>query len=96
MIMNEIPREWLLLILSDEGIYIPRTFLITYANMIPEGQISDDQKMVLMDGPDHGDYWDVWCRVVDEITIEHSLEGPPTRYNLLEVDGDLWAVPVEV
>lgn len=66
-----------LLVNGAHGIYVPQVFAQWYGELL-----APDQLEVLLAGPEHKHYWDVW----DEV----QLDG-----RLLWQDSDLWAVEPE-
>jgi hypothetical protein len=72
-------------LLSDaRGIYIPRDFAELFGEYISE----EDSKILA--NPDNEWYWDTWCQVLNNTTIE--IKG--AKYSLHQ-DGDLWAIRPE-
>ena len=72
-----------LLITDAAGQYVPQQFAENFTGW---GILPADFQ-VLMQGPEHQEYWDVWSDVLNYATIEH--EGISYR---LHQDGDLWAL----
>lgn len=79
-------ESWKLLINSATGIYMPQLF----AQMAKGEQITPEQKGILLHGPEHDDYWEVWEEVVNTCKIVGEDDG--IAYTL-HVEEDLWAVP---
>ena len=77
-------------ILLDEnrGMYIPQAFITRYEGW--EG-ISDGDRGILREGPDHPEYMEAWDDVLENATWTDK-RGIQFR---LEQDGDLWVVPVD-
>ena len=73
---------------SNRGIYIPQQFAKIWGDSVQSG-MDEEQKTILLAGPDHLEYWDVWEEVVNEVVFLFDSE----KHNLYE-DGDLFAVPV--
>lgn len=46
---------------SHHGIYSPQIF----AQRFPKGPCADEDWRILLEGPDHPNYWDVWSDVAD-------------------------------
>jgi hypothetical protein len=84
--MEHLPNNAFCLIDSNRGIYIPQQFAKNWGD---ESTMTREQEQVLLYGPNHDDYWDVWDEVVD--TVKFVFDG--TTCTLWE-DGDLFAVPV--
>ena len=84
--MEYLPDNAFLLIDSNRGIYIPREFARIWGNF---SNMLEQQKKVLLSGPDNNDYWDVWSEIVDNVVFEFDGE----KCVLWEC-GDLFAVPV--
>jgi len=68
---------------DSRGIYIPQHFAET-ANWDQFEGWSEDQKLILLSGPDTESYWDVWQEVLDDVTTDCG--------GLLYQDGDLWII----
>ena len=73
-----------LLLDETRGIYIPQAFAQLYGELL-----NDDDKKILLDGPDNDDYWEVWEDVLNE---EYKIDG---ENGTLYQDGDLWFIPEE-
>ena len=73
---------------SNRGIYIPQQFAKIWGDSVQSG-MDEEQKTILLAGPDHLEYWDVWEEVVNDCVFLFDSE----KHNLYE-DGDLFAVPV--
>jgi hypothetical protein len=52
------------------GIYIPRVFAKEYANDFLG--IEPEDLRILLEGPDHPDYWDAWDSVLDHAHFMHD------------------------
>ena len=75
------------------GIYIPQHFadvLADDAKVLFPSECDDWERIkpILLAGPDHDDYLEVWTRTLDYAQIHHDGKV----YSLLQ-DGDLWLVP---
>ena len=78
------------LFLSDRrGVHIPRDFIQVTRPECIRG-LSDDDRDVLLSGPDHVHYWDVWDHVLNTVTVVDAF-GDGIEYRLHQ-DGDLWLV----
>jgi len=66
---------------DSRGIFTPQHFAETAYWDKFEGW-SEEQKAVLLSGPDHESYWDIWHEVLDNVT---TVCG-----GVLYQDGDLW------
>lgn len=69
------------------GIYVPKEFALRFPSRIQE----KDRK-VLLAGPDHEEYWDVWDDVLGSVTI---IDTRNMEWSLFQ-DGDLFAVREDV
>ena len=74
------------LIDGNRGIYIPQQFAKIWGDAVQYG-MNEEQKNILMAGPDHNEYWDVWSEVVNDVVFLFDGE----RHTLYE-DNDLFAV----
>jgi len=78
------------LLASDSlGIYIPQAFseMVSFGDFKPEAQVKyvdQDQINILLDGPDHDHYWDVWDEVLSN--------AETTDGGVFHQDGDLWLI----
>lgn len=73
---------------SNRGIYIPQAFM----EMIDEkylSNVSEEDKVILLQGPKNEFYWDTWVTVLDNAIINDPEKGEC----VLHQDGDLWIVP---
>jgi len=76
---------------SARGVFIPQHFaesvnrytICQWSNWIADLDI-------LCQGPDSESYWDIWCSVLDNLTLTDPDTGVTYR---LHQDGDLWLVP---
>lgn len=79
------------LLLSDaHGIYIPHQFANFVATLEhPDGwhNVTFEECQILTDGPEHEEYWDVWCDVLDNATYTDASGNIWRLYQ----DGDLFA-----
>ena len=73
---------------SNRGIYIPQQFARNWSDSVQSG-MDEEQKTILLAGPQHSQYWDVWEEIVNEVVF--LFDGQ--KCSLYE-DGDLFAVPV--
>lgn len=74
------------LINSAHGVYIPQAFAETIDwNALDNW--NDDQKAILLAGPDHESYWDVWQEILDNC---ETVDG-----GKLYQDGDVWLIYVD-
>lgn len=77
-----------LLLDENRGIYIPQVF----AKECHFWECFDDeQKDILLSGPENELYWDVWTEVLDNAFLIHNGK----KWTLYQ-DGDLWAIPEEI
>ena len=73
---------------GNRGIYIPQQFAKNWGDSVQSG-MDEEQKTVLLAGPQTSGYWDVWDECIDE--IEFLFDG---ALHTLYESGDLFAVPV--
>ena len=94
--MCQLPENAELYLDGSRGQYIPQNFIeITKPECINENGIISpwtDWKEILLAGPDHEFYWDVWIDVCDTVTITDPTID--VEFNLYQ-DGDLWIIPVD-
>lgn len=76
-----------LLLDGSRGIYLPQEFASRYRT--EHYGVTEEQREILLYGPEHGLYWEVW----DEVLSEASFTDPKGRRYYLYQDGDLWLVP---
>lgn len=76
------------LIDGNRGIYMPLQFAKNWGDSVQSG-MNEEQKNVLLSGPQRSDYWDVWEEVVNEVAF--LFDG---QLCTLYEDNDLFAVPV--
>jgi hypothetical protein len=69
------------------GVYIPKYFAESIRRDRVRG-VDAEQFDILLAGPDHEHYWDVWTEVLDNATVV----GDECTYSMYQ-DGDLWLVP---
>lgn len=74
------------LIDACHGIYIPRRFAILHGDLL-----SQEDREILLKGPDQPHYWDVWEEVVRNTKIDH--DGITF---VLDEDNDLFAYSPEL
>jgi hypothetical protein len=75
-----------LLISDRHGVYIPQVFAETIDwNALDNW--NEDQKSILLDGPDNESYWDAWQEILDNC---ETVDG-----GRLHQDGDVWVVYVD-
>jgi len=84
--MND--ENMFVLIDGNKGIYIPRVFALRWGNACTRG-ISRGDIDILVAGPDHHEYFDVWDEVVEQ--VEFLFDG---ELHTLHESDDLFAVPV--
>ena len=82
--MFDLPESAILFSDSAHGVYIPQHFAET-VDWNAVDNWNEDQRDILLSGPDHEMYWDVWTEILDGA----YLSGGYTLYQ----DGDLWLVP---
>jgi hypothetical protein len=89
--MFDLPESAILYADSARGVYIPQFFAESvnrYTICLWSSWIADLD--ILCQGPDSESYWDVWCSVLDNLTLTDPDTG--VTYRLYQ-DGDLWLVP---
>lgn len=79
-----------LLLDSRHGIFLPRTFVEMYENLIDNKEDLKEEIEICSQDPneveDSDDYWMCWDTILSEATIDN---------NVLVQDGDLWLMSPE-
>ena len=90
-----IPDRSILLADGSRGIHIPWFFgqLIANDGWTVEG-VNPDDHLVLLEGPDHPDYWGAWDEVIQHAKIKVESSGSVRSY-ILHHDDDLWLIPTD-
>lgn len=85
-------REPILLLTDARGVYLPKDFIEAIR---PEclSEVSDEDKAVLLAGPEHEHYWEVWSDVCDDAVVTEAPGTPVAVKFTLYQDGDLWLIP---
>jgi hypothetical protein len=81
--MNNDIRVGSLIVDSHHGVYCPQVFAELIDRTAFPG-IAKDAWEILEAGPDHEDYWHVWCY---EVEGQKSIDG-----GIIYQDGDVWIV----
>lgn len=84
--MFDLPETAILYADSARGVYIPQYFAES-VDWNACDNWNEDERVILLTGPDHESYWDVWCDILDNVTLSGG-------YRLYQ-DGDLWLVPLD-
>ena len=79
------PVDSICLVDGIRGVYVPQYF----ATHLTRWTMSDEDRAVLVAGPDHPDYWIVWDHVLATSTA--TTRHGENRWGLWH-DGDLFAV----
>lgn len=75
------------ILLSDSrGVYIPQNFVEIFD--AEDWGIKDEDRDVLLAGPDHEHYWETW----DSVTVSASYTDKNGNIWYLWQDGDLFAI----
>jgi hypothetical protein len=88
--MHELPESAILYAWDNHGIYIPQYFAESIKPECLSG-VSGEDMAILLSGPDHEFYLDVWIDVCDNAVLTDS--NGVTFF--LWQDGDLWLVPTD-
>lgn len=76
-----------LLIVGAHGVYVPMMF--AESEVLTHGWVLPQEAMdILRAGPDHPDYWEAWCNVLNNAV----LQAEPHTWELYHAGGDLYAV----
>lgn len=89
--MYSFPDTAVLLLSDARGIYIPRDFTSAVAYS-QTSNITPDDWAILAIGPDHKEYWEAWCTILDNARVTDTSGN---EFYLWQ-DGDLWAIPIGV
>ena len=73
---------------SRNGIYVPQAFAEQFGDSFG---IAEEDRKILLEGPDHADYWETWDTVLGYAKHEEDMPSP-YAWTLYENEGDLWAV----
>jgi len=71
---------------GSHGVYVPQRYAILASS--PD-MATDEQREVLLAGPDHADYWDVWDEVLEQVRVTRG-----GNEWILEHDGDVFLVKI--
>jgi len=88
--MFNLPHNAILYANNARGVYIPQYFAESIVRECLSG-VSEEDMRILLDGPDHEQYWDAWCDVCDNAIL---TDEQGVTFNLYQ-DGDLWIVPCD-
>lgn len=80
------PKEQELLLDGNRGIYIPQAFAQSFDR--ESWHISEEDHAILLEGPEHEEYWDTWAEVLNNAHYEDD-NGKVWQ---LDQEDDLWAV----
>jgi hypothetical protein len=89
--MYNLPDTAILLLSDARGVYIPRDFT-SFIDFTRVRNVTPDDYAILAIGPDHREYWEAWCTILDNAIVTDT-DG--NEYYLHQ-DGDLWAIPIDV
>lgn len=89
--MNAPTKPEPMLWLNDaRGVYIPRDFATSFSDRAKHVRgVNAEDWTILEAGPDHEDYWDTWCTVVDSARVINDDGVVHTVHQ----DGDVWLIP---
>lgn len=89
--MCQLPENAELYLDSNRGVYIPQNFVeITKPECI--NNLNDEDRTILLAGPDHEWYWETWEQVLNNCTVTN----PDTKQKFtLYQDDDLWLIPID-
>jgi len=79
-------ETWNLLVDSNRGVFVAQSFAANYLDT----NLKEDDKAILLAGPEHDDYWECWEDVLNYCELTDQDGNKFT----LHQDFDLWAVPV--
>jgi hypothetical protein len=85
---------------GQHGIYVGQSFAQRYLMNPGDWGVSAEDREILLAGPYHADYLDVWEGVIDSGEYASEIKrriGPPIKVHyMLEQDGDLCARAISV
>lgn len=85
--MNNETEKLILLVNGAAGAYIPQWFTEQYFHLVSNADKFEEEKQILLNGPDNEEYWDAWEDVL--YNAEILIDG--NKYHL-EQEDDLWAI----
>jgi hypothetical protein len=70
------------------GIYVPQRYAVLASS---DDMATDQQREILLEGPEHPDYWDVWDEILTNLKVKRG------RYDwyLEQDEGDVWLVKIK-
>ena len=88
--MYDLPEDAICYANSAHGVYIPQHFAESIKRECVRG-VTQEQWVILEQGPDHESYCCVWGEVID-----HAIVTDFCGFEYcLHQDGDLWLVPID-
>lgn len=73
---------------GHHGIYVPQVWAERYGDYLETCRVSQEDVVILLQGPDHADYWEAWQDVLNDYC--HEVNNVK---HYLSQDGDLFEYP---
>lgn len=73
---------------GHHGIYVPQVWAERYGDYLETCRVSQEDVVILLQGPDHSDYWEAWQDVLNDYC--HEVNNVK---HYLSQDGDLFEYP---
>jgi hypothetical protein len=70
---------------GSHGIYVPQRYAVLASS---DDMATDEQREILLVGPDHAEYWDVWDEILSSVRVVRG----GSEYYLEQEDGDVFLV----
>ena len=76
---------------GNKGIYQAQELCkkFSYSKQVNSDLISEEDYNILLYGPDHADYFDVWGDTLEFISV--LIDGE--WWNVTQLEGDIWLIP---
>lgn len=73
---------------GQHGIYVPYRFAVLSS---ADDMLTEEQREILMEGPDHPEYWDVWDEIVGHVVVKRG----DSYWRLEQDEGDVFLVKLD-
>jgi hypothetical protein len=86
--MNTFPEfDRVCVVDGSHGVYVPQRYAVLASSA---DMATDEQREILLAGPDHADYWEVWEEILNSVRVVRG----GSEYYLEQEDGDVFLVKV--